>query len=247
MENSVKITLIITIAALLIAGGVGIALWKSDSSGNTLNAQGTAVIKAMPDRVSVYINAETNAKSAEEAKNNNSAIVENVRAALTADGFEEKSITTESFNIYPEYDWTGGKQVLKGYKASHALKVELFSDKIGEVGKVIDDAVDNGALVGYINFELSEDKQNSYKAEALRKAGEDARVKAEAMAAGVGKEIVETISIAESSFNYYPWRVYDNAGGAVSAEAEIAKNAMTSITPGEKEVSAQVSVVFRIR
>jgi predicted transposase YbfD/YdcC len=42
--------------------------------------------------------------------------------------------------------------------------------------KVIDSGVDAGALLQYINFELSNDKQNEYKAQALREAGEDAKV-----------------------------------------------------------------------
>ena len=99
-------------------------------------------------------------------------------------------------------------------------------------------------MISYINFELSTEKENEYKAQALKLASQDARTKAEAMVSGIGKEIVDIKSISESSFNYRPWMLYAAEAGVASAAD--AKLAATNIQPGEKEVNAQVTVVFKI-
>ena len=113
------------------------------------------------------------------------------------------------------------------------------------IGDTIDAGVNAGAGISYINFELSQDLQNRYKAEALKKATYDARVKAEGIASGLRKSLGKVVSVSSSEFKYYPWEVYRNADMAVGAEQ--AKQATTSIAPGEQEISGQVSVVFALK
>jgi uncharacterized protein YggE len=115
------------------------------------------------------------------------------------------------------------------------------SDKIGTA---IDAGVDAGAAISYINFELSPEKQNQYKSEAIKQAAEDARIKAEALANGVDKELGKLVSVSEGSFGYDPWRVYGAVSGA--SDAAMAKEATTEIQPSEQEVSASVTVVYKL-
>ncbi|MCX6749107.1 MAG: SIMPL domain-containing protein [Candidatus Pacearchaeota archaeon] len=243
METSVKITLII-VAAIILVPLIIYGLINS-SQGNTITTQGQAQIKAMPDIVKVYFNADTQAKTAQEAKDKNAEIVDLAITNLVKAGFERAEIVTENFNVYPEYSYNYDKQEITGYRATHSLKVEFSTSKVDKIGEAIDAGVNAGAGISYINFELSREKENQYKAEALKFAGEDARNKAEAMASGLGKKISGIKSISDSSFNYYPWRVYgveDTMGNVAEA-----KQAATSIQPGNQEVNAQVSVVFKIR
>src|SRR3989344_3522708 len=118
MENSVKITLIITIAALLVAFGFGRTyLFPS----NNLNVEGTAVVKAMPYVVGVYLNIETSGTSAIAAKDNNSAVYDEVSNNLISAGIEKKDIATQNFNIYEDFVWENNRQRSKGFKAVHSL------------------------------------------------------------------------------------------------------------------------------
>jgi uncharacterized protein YggE len=171
--------------------------------------------------------------------------VDNVLTSIIKLGFERKDIATENFNVYPDYSYYSSSSSVKGYTATHSIKVEMSADKFDEIGNVIDAGVDNGALISYINFELSLEKQNEYKAEALKQAGEDARNKAEATAAGLGKKVGNLVSVLTSDFNYYPWQIYRNDIMAVGASE--AKMATTSIQPGQETVSAQITAVFKIR
>lgn len=242
MDNSVKVTLIIVSAVILLVL-IGVAIYFQIKPSQTVNVDGLAEIKAVPDKVTVYFNVMTEGKDAKEAKDKNAEIVDNAIVNLIREGFERKEITTQDFNIWPEYDWRNEKQEIKGYRASHTLKIEMSTDKADKIGDAIDAGVNAGAGISYINFELSLDKQNEYKALALEQATEDAKIKAESIAKGLGKSVGRLVSISSSDFGYYPWRLYEESGGGVA----MAKEATTNIQPGEQTISGRVSVVYALR
>ncbi|HLD55265.1 MAG TPA: SIMPL domain-containing protein, partial [Candidatus Nanoarchaeia archaeon] len=101
--------------------------------------------------------------------------------------------------------------------------------------------------ISYINFELSQKLQNQYKAEAMKLAAEDARIKAEAVAEGFNKEVGDLISTSVNDFGYYPWNVYSTRGMGVAEDYALAKVEATNIQPGEKEVTASVSATFELK
>jgi len=245
METSVKITSIIVGAILVVALVAGLIYWNVNAPKNVLEVNGQSVVKAMPDIVSVYFIVETLGADAQTAKNNNSAIVDEVITNLVKIGLERKDITTQNFNIYEDVVWENNRQRSRGFKAVHSLRVQLASEKLSMVGDVIDAGVDGGAMINYINFELSQEKENEYKALAYKNAAEDARIKAESIATGLGKSIDENpVSVSVQEFGYSPWPVYETMG--VMGDVAMAKEAVTNIQPGEKEISGNVMVVFRL-
>lgn len=242
MEKAVKVTLIIVATVIVLALIGTFLLMQSRQPSNTVDVQGQAMIKANPDIITVYFTVETNGSTAKEAKDKNSAIVDKVIANLTKLGISSDRVQTENFNIYPEYNWSNNQII--DYKATHSIKVELNSTETEKIGKTIDAGVDAGALINYINFELSTAKQNEYKAQALELATKDAKTKAEAMASGLGKRLGQVVSVSDMSFDYYPWPIYSNERNVLGG-AE-AKQAATGIRPSEQEVNARVSVVYEI-
>jgi len=246
MEKSIKITSIIVLGVIITTLIITISLnGVFQGQGKTISAEGISSIKAMPDLVSVYFSIETKAKTSENATKLNSEIVEKLKASLVAQGFDENKIQTQSFNVYPNYEWIGGKQVDKGFIATHSLIVEISTNESDKIGKAIDAGVSAGAGISSINFELSQEKQNDYKAEALELAAQDAKIKAQATASGLGNKIGELVSVQTSNFGYYPWNVYSGSGRM--EDAMYAKVASTSITPSEQEVTASVTAVFKLK
>lgn len=244
MDNSIKITLIV-VSAVVVLVLIGIFAFMQIMPGNTISAQGASQIKATPDLVTVYFSVQTRGATASEAKDKNSEIVDNAITNLIKIGIERKDIVTENFNVYPEYDYSSSSQRIKDYQTTHSIKIELSTSNTNKIGEVIDAGVDAGSLVSYINFELSQEKQNQYKAEALKLASEDARIKAESTASGLGKTLGRLVSVSSSNFDYYPWPIYRN--DAMMVGASEAKSATTSIQPGKQDITASVSVVYKIR
>ena len=248
-NTAVQITIIISVVVLIIAFSTLYIFNSAVNSGkNSVNVQGLATVKAMPDVISVYFNIETTGNTSEEAKDANSLILDELITELLKQGFERKNIVTENYNIYPNYEWDkDGKQIDKGFKATHSIRVEIDSEDSDKLGSIIDAGANAGAGISYINFELSQKLQNQYKAEAMKLAAEDARIKAEAVAEGFNKEVGDLISTSVNDFGYYPWNVYSTRGMGVAEDYALAKVEATNIQPGEKEVTASVSATFELK
>ncbi len=237
MENK-SIIAIIAIAIILVIG----FLYNS-SSGATVSAQGISTLKVSPDKVSVNVYIEAKNKTAQLAKEMHDKILDETILQLLKIGIDKKDIKTLNFNIYPEYDWQEGKNELKGYIARQDIIIETKDFNL--VADIVDASVSAGALVSYINFELSQEKQNEYKAQALEEASKDATKKAEATARGLGKNIGKLLSVEGEEFNYGPI-IYYRADSAEGSIAE-AKQAAINLVPRDLEVSASVKVEYKLR
>ena len=156
MENSVKITGIIVLGIVFLALlGTYVIFQVSPVSGNTINAEGVSQIKAVPDLVTIYFNVETKGTTSADATQKNSEIVDNLITNLVKLGLERKEIVTQNFNVYPDYSWVNGQRKEEGYRATHSIKVEISTDRTDKIGQIIDAGVNAGAIISYINFELS--------------------------------------------------------------------------------------------
>jgi uncharacterized protein YggE len=244
MDKSIQITLIVAATVLIVTLIGYMAFTQILPPSDTVNANGIAELKTLPDLVAVYLTVETNGTTATDAKDRNAEIADNVITELLKIGLERKDIATQGYNIYEDFTWTDEGRKSMGWKASHQLRIELKSSDIDKAGSVIDAGVNAGAIVNYINFELSVDKQNEYKAQALTAATQDARIKAEAIATGLNKHLGKVVSVSSLDFGYRPWMLYE--GGGIMATASEAKSAVTNIQPGEQSVSASVSVTYKL-
>lgn len=242
-HKSVQVTLIIS-ATIIILAIIGFYFFKSTTE-NTISVDGQATEKVTPDLITVYFNVQTNGTTSKEADDANSLIVNKLKDAIVALGFTQDNIQTENYNIYPNYDYTKGQEV-NGYTASHSLRVEFSTDEKDKIGNVIDAGANAGAGISYINFELSPTLEQQYKAEAIKTAAGDAMVKANAIATGFSKKLGGLVSVSLDSFNYNPFRVYDSSVSGAVPSVESAKQAVTSITPSEQDVTADVTAVYRL-
>lgn len=127
------------------------------------------------------------------------------------------------------------------------MKIELPTNNSEKIGQVIDAGVNAGAGISYINFELSQELQNQYKAQAMQLATEDAQTKAQAIATGLDKKLGRLVSVSTSDFGYSPWNLYTAKGVSIEEDAGEAQTATTSITPSEQTIYGQVSVVFKLK
>lgn len=232
---------IVFITFAILASGLYI---YSDQTSKTIEVTGESVIKTKPDLLGIYVNIETNGKTANEAENKNSEISDKIEMNLKKLGFTDADIETTGFNIYEDYEWNSGKRVSKGYKASNQIKVKIKD--FTKAGDVIDAVANNGGLINGINFELDEIKQQEYKQQAMSKAAEDTMNKANAIAKGVNMKVGKLVSIQVNDYNFYPYQVYARAEGMFSAsDAKIQVN-QANINPGDLEISARVMAIYKL-
>jgi uncharacterized protein YggE len=121
-----------------------------------------------------------------------------------------------------------------GYAADNSVSAKT---KIAGAGALIDAAVGAGAnTVDGPRLDVS-DRDARYR-DALGKAVADARLKAEALAKAGGFGVGPVSSVTEGGSA--PTPVFQAAGAA-------AKAASTPIEPGTQDITADVTVTFRIR
>lgn len=237
----------IGIAGLLVVGVLALVGYLFLGGGAVVSAQGVSVIEAEPDLVSIYINAQVKNESASVAKDELSEISDKVVFELMKLGLEKKDIELGSYNIYEEYNWEEGKRESTGFVASQQIIVKTGDFELSP--EIVDVAVDSGALVSYINFELSPEKESQYKTQALEEAGKDAKAKAEATASGLGKSLGTLISVESQDFHYggpVPFYAYAEDSSASSESAE-ARKAAIDLAPRDVEVRASIVVKYKLR
>ncbi|MEK6878181.1 MAG: SIMPL domain-containing protein [Nanoarchaeota archaeon] len=241
MELGKNAVLVILLVAFLLVGAY--VFVNSDMEQNVISAQGSAEITTEPEIVSVYISIETLNDSAQISKDENAEITDNVITELIKLGFDRDEIQTENFNVYEEFDWAESGRKSKGWKTTNSIIVK--TENFQMTGAIVDTAVDSGALIQNINFELTEETENDLKAQALEQAAQDAKTKAEALARGSGGKLGSLVSVASQESDYYPWPIYARAEGSTASLD--AKAAATNIQPKDLTVSAIVQATYKIR
>lgn len=205
----------------------------------TVTASGT--VTREPDRATILLAVESFAATAREAADSNATRMQSVLAALRRLRLTEDQVRTLSYELIPEYDYerprTTGEDRLRGYRARNMVRVTL--DDVTRVGQVIDAAIAAGAnRVAGLNFELRDPA--AARADALRAAVESARIEAEAIAGAIGRPLGPVISV--------------NTGGPIPIPAPMASRmvmdaataAPTPVEPGSLQLSATVTVVYRL-
>lgn len=246
-NNAVTITVVIAVAVIILAAII-VNTSSPYAKDNTITVEGVSEIEATPDFVGVYFSVETDADTSAEATTNNNDMYNALVSALEDEGINSDDIKTQSFNVYKNYEWDGQKQVDKGYRATHQVKIQVPSEEKTLLTSVIDAGVNAGANINYITFELTTESQSTYKAQALELASKDAKVKAEAIANGFDKSVGKLVSVSVSDFGYYPWTVYSAEDSSVSTDqAALARDAVNSIVPTDRMVTGRVSAVYELK
>lgn len=234
------------IIGIIVVGIILVGAYMMDASAAVVSAQGTAVMKVQPDTARVYVSIETRDDTASAAQAEHADMRDKVLQALGDLGIDDDRIQLVNYAVYPEYDWSSGRQVQKGFVASQQIVVS--TEDFDEVAEIVDAVVAQEALVNSIQFELSQERQNEYKQQVLSDAAEDARAKAAATADGLGKDLGRLVAVQSQDF-YYPGPVYayqksyDSAGGSdVFAVREAAAN----LTPGDIDVNANIVVQYKL-
>lgn len=197
---------------------------------NLVTVEGTGTVNTVPDRAELSLGVATRGATAKDATDENAAKMRAVLAALRKAGIAERDLQTQELSLEPVYDKGQG---VVGYTASNTVAAR---SEIGASGAVIDAAVAAGAnrLLGLSL--VRSDRDGLYR-DALRRAVDDAKAKAAALAGAGGFAVGEVVSVREGA-NVDPpvYRSYQ----AVAADS-------TPVAAGSQEISATVTVAFAIR
>lgn len=209
-----------------------------DADEATLTVTGSGIATVTPDKASIAIGVQTADSSSKTAQDKNSKDVNNVIGALLDYGVKEKDISTSSFDLYANYDYSKDVSELTGYTATTMLTVKNLDVK--DVGELLEKAAEAGVnQVNGISFDYTETEAAYDK--ALDAAMDRAQEKAEKLAAREGCRLGKILSVSEGDSNgsaaYTGARAYQE-----SAKADGGMNVM----PGESDVTATVTITYQL-
>ena len=203
---------------------------------------GRGEAKATPDVAVINLGVQAEAQSVEEAQDMASTAMQNVMAALEAQGIAEKDIQTTGYNIWQQTRWDPDNQeeVVTGYRVSNNIEVRVRN--VANAGEVIDAVTQAGGdLIRVHGIQLEVDDPSEYLAAAREDAVTKAREKAEQLAELAGVDLGTPTFISEGSQTpvVYPRRAAMEAPEAEDAGAP-------PISPGETTITATVQIVYSI-
>jgi len=200
---------------------------------------GEGLVQATPDRAWITVSAESRAPSPREAQRRTAELMRPVFEALRGAKIPDEAVRTTGYDLQQEFDFTNGKRVPRGYVARNSIEVRV--DDVGRVGELLEAVVNQGATaVSGLRFDVKD--EGKLEREAVRRAVTNARLKAEAAAAGAGRMLDRLVRIEEAGVARPPTPmpfaravVADAGGGA------------PPVAVGQIEVRAQVTVTYSLK
>ncbi len=241
------LTLIVALAALVMAGGVLVGCTPPTASGgnnemqNTISVNGHGEAMGSPDVAYVNLGVSIRGNDLGEAIEEANRIAADITGAVTEMGIASDDVQTRNFNVSTEErrddsgDLTG--QVI--YRVSNNIRVTVRD--ITMTSDVIGAGLDAGAnQVNNLDFGIED--QDALVSTARAAAVADARQRAEELAEGLGVRVGNPISISESGGGM----PVSSRNGMDMAFAEAAAGAAPAISSGQLSVNLQVYVVFEL-
>lgn len=202
---------------------------------NILEVTGEGEISVTPSLAFVNLGVMNEGKELVEAQQQNSAAINRVIQTLLTLGIPRNSIQTFDYRIDSQYDFDHGKQLFRGYKVTHLLRVKI--GVLSSVGKIVDMSVQAGA--NYVaNVQYSAANNRAYYLKSLSAAIFDAQQKAKSIAATLKVTLESTpLSIIEESKT--------DSSVTLQSFPVVKGITSTSFEPGQLLIKAKITAYFR--
>jgi uncharacterized protein YggE len=232
----VAVVAVLSIVALPVGAQDGV---RVGNPVNSISVSGSGEASGTPDVAYINLGTDTVAADVGEAVEQANADMAAIIAAITDTGVAPEDIQTLNFNVWPEdrYGPDGQPTGERVYHVNNSLNVTVRD--IDQVSTVIDAGLSAGAdSVNGLTFGI--DDTSDLEQEARLAAVEDARQRAEQLAAAFGKTVGEPIVISEVSgaFNQPPI--------PYAVDARALGGGGPQITPGQLQVTVQINVTFAL-
>jgi uncharacterized protein len=206
-----------------------------------ITVSGVGEANAAPDIVEVDVGVSVLADTVQDATRIAADRAEAVSSTLTGGGVTAEDMATTEYTIRPEYDYSSNQQRMMGYRVSNTVRAKLRD--IASTGPLLDSiasAGGNETRVNGLSFGVAD--ETSLLARAREAAWNDARTKAEQLAALSGHTLGKAISITETIQG--PVLPLPRM---MAADMAMAERASTPIQPGTSSVTVTLQVEFGFR
>lgn len=244
-----KGTIVAAVVGVALAlGTIGVSRgWQAGAGAavRSITVKGESRLTGEPDTARAVFGVAKTGKTVVEGQKRMAEAISKVIAALGEAGVKKEDVATSELSISQGWDYR--KNVPRGFDVSCALTVTVRN--VQHVGRVVDAAVASGLnrLRG-VSYEVHGDR---WREKALREALDQAREKAQLIAARTGRRLGRVLSVQEiEEWQASPMEDY-YAGGYARYRFEgeyYAREAMpkTRALPGTRAMTVQVEAVYAL-
>ncbi len=238
------VTLLLIVLVVAIAGCSSVsereASGSSDNATDTIMVTGLGKARANPDQATMSVGVNVSNENINLAVKESNDTIARITEVVKELGVEEDDIQTTNFNIWAEEQWdpeTGQRKEEKLYRVDSTVQINV--NDVEKIGEILEASITNGANNIYgLRFGIQD--PSGLTAEARLGALDDARQRAEQIAAELGVTLGEVQSVVEIS------------GGSVMPFFESAEFGIGGgggeppISEGSMTVTVSVQVTFKI-
>ena len=227
---------VLLLALLVSLATVSFAQQPPEADERVLRVVGHGVVYGQPDMATLELGVTGTDPDARSAVQQIDEGMADVLTALSSLGVAERHIRTTAYNIWREeqFPHEGEASSQPVFRAQHMIAVEL--EGAVRAGEVLAAAVEAGAnAVGGITFGFS--NPGDLELQAREAAVNDARQRAEQLAAAAGVGLGGPLVIEEITTQAPPGPYFERSTAAMSA---------APISPGQLSVEVRVAVSYRI-
>ena len=232
---------ILMLAAVSLVGCQSAGTPSSVSNPQTgISVSGEGKVTVTPDIANIQLGIQARALTVADAQSQATKAMNDVMAALKANGVADQDIQTQYYNVQQVTTWDTNKQqqIVTGYMVSNVVNVKVRD--VTKAGSVIDAVTAAGGdltRVNSIQFTLNDPTTSIDKAREIAMA--NANDTATQLAKLAGVKLGKPISISESS-STPPYPVY-------SKDAIAGSSSSTPISAGTLDITLDVQVVYAIQ
>ncbi len=205
-------------------------------------ASGKSSISTQPDKAEITLGISRKEADIKNAQTNANNIINSLTKQLTDLGISKDGIKTQSYNIYPNYDYQKEGQNIIGYSVDITLNVSLQEKDFEKLNKVVDLATAAGVnQISGIQFTLSDAKEKEVQKEAREQAINDARQNAQELARLSGVQLGKVINVTEAPQNQV---IVPMMAKADLAAQGTGGGSPTNIQPGSTQYNYSVTLSY---
>lgn len=225
------------------------------SEANVITLSGHGEVSAVPDIASISFSIESSKATQSASSDEVNTKTKKILDFLKSSGAEERDIKTENYSSYPKYSnpepcyqssnfseimpCRPVESKIVGYTVSQSISVKIR--KVDDSSKIID-GINAIGVTNMYGPNLAIDNEDGLKAEARKKAIEDARQKAKVLAKDLGVNLGRVANFSESG-NFYPMYYAKDA----MMESSAVSSAPAELPKGENTISSDVTITYEIR
>ncbi|MCD5389833.1 MAG: SIMPL domain-containing protein [Candidatus Pacebacteria bacterium] len=254
---------LLILSVLAIAITVFVTKGNQQYDENTISVTGTAEVSSVPDIATFSFTVKETADDAKTAQKTINEKITKILDGLDNLNVDEKDIKTESYTIYPKYEWVkvqktkeiapdgtvyfpgnNQKRVQVGFDVSQNVRVKLRDlEKVSDALTLFaENAVEN---LNGPHFEI--DDLDGIQEEARLEAIKKAKTKAKRLAKDLEVKLGKIVSFNENGGGYQPVYQQNMMMAKGMTFDGMDESYAPSLPVGENDITATVTITYKIK